>query len=69
MQRRRNTAKCHDPGHRQLFFRLAYANLQEALTQALYEEARTAFKRQAVKIESWFNPAASRSPSIFSSIR
>jgi hypothetical protein len=57
----------HDAGHRQLFLRLAYADLQEALTQPLYEEARTAFKRQVVKIESWFKPGSLAQPVDFKS--
>jgi len=47
-----------DAGHRQLFLRLAHADLEESFTRKLYPEARAAFKRVAGEIEGMFTPGS-----------
>ena len=51
-----------DPGHRQLFLRLAHADLVESFTRALYPEARAAFERVAGEIEAMFKPGSLEQP-------
>jgi tetratricopeptide (TPR) repeat protein len=47
-----------DPGHMELFLRLAHMDLKEALTLKLYAEARDAFVRVKEKIEKQFKPGS-----------